>query len=77
MEVDLEKDVLTDIASGKQYPLKSIGEVKQLLCVLAAQVSLQLLKTTKSCSCSCMVLSCRLVQWLMLVEFLHMLGKQG
>ena len=27
MEVDLEKDVLTDIASGKQYPLKSIGEV--------------------------------------------------
>lgn len=27
VEVDLEKDVLTDIASGKQYPLKSIGEV--------------------------------------------------
>ncbi|KAL3130760.1 Plasma membrane sulfite pump involved in sulfite metabolism [Trebouxia sp. C0009 RCD-2024] len=26
VEVDLEKDVLTDIASGKQYPLKSIGE---------------------------------------------------
>lgn len=30
MEVDLEKDVLTDIASGKQYPLKSIGEVQLL-----------------------------------------------
>ena len=27
VEVDLEKDVLTDIASGKQYALKSIGEV--------------------------------------------------
>ena len=27
VEVDLEKDILTDIASGKQYPLKSIGEV--------------------------------------------------
>lgn len=26
VEVDLEKDILTDIASGKQYPLKSIGE---------------------------------------------------
>ena len=27
VEVDLEKDVLTVIDSGKQYSLKSIGEV--------------------------------------------------
>ena len=31
VEVDLENDILTDIASGKQYPLKSIGEVCRFL----------------------------------------------
>ena len=33
VEVDLEKDVLTVIDSGKQYPLKSIGEVGITICV--------------------------------------------
>jgi hypothetical protein len=28
VEVDLEKDVLTVLESGKQYALKSIGEVR-------------------------------------------------
>lgn len=35
VEVDLEKDVLTVLESGKQYPLKSIGEVQS--CVFAWQ----------------------------------------
>ena len=36
VEVDLEKDVLTVIDSGKQYPLKSIGEVSVMICVRQA-----------------------------------------
>ena len=28
MEVDLEKDILTVLEDGKQYALKSIGEVE-------------------------------------------------
>lgn len=27
VEVDMEKDVLTVLSTGKQYPLKSLGEV--------------------------------------------------
>lgn len=37
VEVDLEKDILTDIASGKQYPLKSIGEVRRFLYLTGTQ----------------------------------------
>lgn len=29
VEVDMENDVLTDIASGKTYPLKSLGDVRR------------------------------------------------
>lgn len=35
VEVDLEKDVLTVLESGKQYALKSIGEVWAKICALA------------------------------------------
>ena len=60
VEVDLEKDVLTDIASGKQYPLKSIGEVKDSSLCLTAQFYSSvlimpdgrvLLKGTRRCGC--------------------------
>ena len=28
MEVDMDRDVLTDLATGKEYPLKPLGEVR-------------------------------------------------
>lgn len=55
MEVDLEKDVLTDIASGKQYPLKSIGEVSTTMgysySLVHSAAAHQLLQRARTCSC--------------------------
>jgi hypothetical protein len=30
VEVDMEKDVLTVLSSGREYPLKPLGEVKKI-----------------------------------------------
>ena len=49
VEVDLEKDILTDITSGKQYPLKSIGEVSLLSQDLQVVHSWACSSVTKHC----------------------------
>lgn len=38
VEVDMEKDVLTVLDSGKQYPLKPIGDVRTLLLILITSI---------------------------------------
>lgn len=38
VEVDMNKDVLTVLATGKQYQLKPIGEVRGTLCISAVIV---------------------------------------
>ena len=41
VEVDMDRDVLTDLATGKEFPLKPLGEVRpHCLGMLAAETSL-------------------------------------